>query len=148
MNEKELWKAYTDANPAYRDAPYDAWCYGSDIPDELARLTFDGIKTATASAYALYAAEDSPLPTVGTHSVLLDTAGNALCVLRNTAVTVVPFCEVTERHAYKEGEGDRSLGYWRDVHRKFFTSELKEIGAAFSEDMLVVCEEFEVVFRP
>lgn len=97
--------------------------------------------------HALYLAENSPLPTVGAHSVLLDTAGNALCVLRNIAVTVVPFCMVTEQHAYKEGEGDRSLRYWREAHRKFFTSELKEIDATFSEDMLVVCEEFEVVFR-
>jgi uncharacterized protein YhfF len=42
-------------------------------------------------------------------------------------------------------EGDKSLKYWRDVHKKYFTKELKEIGKEFNEDMLVVCEEFDVV---
>lgn len=61
---------------------------------------------------------------------------------------MVPFCEVSEEQAYKEGEGDRSLAYWREVHRAVFTEELKEIGEIFSEEMLVVCEEFEVAFLP
>ena len=35
----------------------------------------------------------------------------------------VPFDEVSKEHAYKEGEGDRSLAYWRDVHEDFFAEE-------------------------
>jgi len=38
-----------------------------------------------------------------------------------------------------------SLEYWRRVHKEFFGEELKENNIEFSEDMLVVCEEFEVV---
>ena len=34
--------------------------------------------------------------------------------------------EVSEEHAYKEGEGDRSLAYWRAVHEEFFTKEFEE----------------------
>ncbi|GAG13017.1 unnamed protein product, partial [marine sediment metagenome] len=33
------------------------------------------------------------------------------------------------------------------VHRKFFTLELKEHNKKFSEDMLVICEEFEVGYQ-
>jgi uncharacterized protein YhfF len=53
---------------------------------------------------------------------------------------------VTAEHAYREGEGDRSLSHWRGVHRKFFTQELEAEGLEFSEDMKLVCEEFEVVY--
>lgn len=44
------------------------------------------------------------------------------------------FMEVNEAHAYKEGEGDRSLAYWRKVHEEAFTKEWKEIKMTFSED--------------
>lgn len=46
-----------------------------------------------------------------------------------------------------EGEGDKSLEYWRNVYIKFFTEELKEVGKQFNEDMNIVYEEFEVVFK-
>ena len=51
-----------------------------------------------------------------------------------------------KEHAFKEGEGDRSLEYWREVHKKFFRECLEEYGLEFSENMKVVCEEFEVVY--
>ena len=41
----------------------------------------------------------------------------AACVIRDTKVSVVPFHQVSPEHAYKEGEGDRSLGtYHTFVH--------------------------------
>jgi uncharacterized protein YhfF len=49
-------------------------------------------------------------------------------------------------HVYKEGEGDRSLEYWRKVHIDFLTHELSEINKTFTENTLVVCEEFELVY--
>ena len=54
---------------------------------------------------------------------------------------------VSEEHAYKEGEGDRSLEYWRKVHKEFFTEELKSLNQEFDENMELVCEEFEVVYK-
>ena len=57
------------------------------------------------------------------------------------------FCDVDEGYAAAEGEGDLSLDYWRQVHRDCFSEELGAIGKAFSEEMTVVCEEFECVFR-
>jgi uncharacterized protein YhfF len=49
--------------------------------------------------------------------------------------------------AAQEGEGDKTLSFWRKVHRKFFTQELKAYNKKFSEEMLVICEEFEVVYH-
>ena len=44
-----------------------------------------------------------------------------------------------------KGDGDRSLAYWRKVHKEFFTEELASIDRKFDEEMQLVCEEFELV---
>ena len=146
MTAQEMWAAYTALHPEAADAEYEAWAYG-DSPDELARLTAEGIKTATASAYPLYELENEPLPRVGEYSVILRSDGSAACVVRTTGVYVVSYKDVSAEQAWREGEGDRSLVYWRRVHEKFFRTEMKSAGLEFTEDMGVVCEEFEVVFH-
>ena len=45
-----------------------------------------------------------------------------------------------------EGEDD-SLESWQKSHKRFFEEEGKELGYEFSEDMLVIFEEFEVVYK-
>ena len=70
----------------------------------------------------------------------------AVCIIRTTKVYVAPFCEITENHAFKEGEGDKSLSYWRKVHEEFFKNALERKGLNFDEQMKVVCEEFEVLY--
>ncbi len=145
MTAKELWKAYiTENNLA--DCEYEAWAFGVDA-DKLAHLVVAGEKTATASAYPLYAVDGEPLPAAGEYSVILDANENAVCVIRTQKVTVVPFHEVTQEHAFKEGEGDKSLSYWRQVHEGVFTQWMEEAGLEFKPDMMVVCEEFSVVYR-
>lgn len=124
----------------------DAWAFG-DKADELAELVVQGVKTATSSAYDLYAVEGEVLPEAGECSVIVDSHGSARCIIKTTKVYVTAFDKVSENHAYKEGEGDRSLAYWRDVHEKFFTDCLKESGLSFSSAMNVVCEEFEVIYK-
>ena len=59
---------------------------------------------------------------------------------------MTPYRDVTLEQAYKEGEGDRSLSYWRQVHEAFFRKEMEASGMTFTEDMGVVCEEFEVIY--
>ena len=146
MTEKELWNQFKEKNNI-SDCDYEAWAFGVDA-DMLANLVLIGEKTATASAFPLYESEKEPLPEVGEHSIILDSKDNAVCIIKTAKVYVVPFKEVTAEHAFKEGEGDKSLEYWRAVHEKFFTECLSEVGMLFSTDMKVVCEEFEVVYIP
>lgn len=124
---------------------YEAWSYGVSA-NELADLTKRGIKTATASAYILYEKDGVDIPKVNDYSVILDEDDNAVCIIKTIKVSVVPFNKVSEEHAYKEGEGDRSLSYWKIVHQRFFAPQMKEVGLSFTEDMLVVCEEFIKVY--
>ena len=140
MTAEEMWKA------SGFTGEYEAWSFG-EVPDKLADLVVNGKKRATSSAYAVYEAEDEETPKVGEYSIILNSKDEAVCIIKTIKVDIVPFKEVSAEFAAKEGEGDLSLVYWRDVHQNFFTEELKEIGMDFSEDMLVVCEEFEVVYK-
>ena len=140
MTEREMWEK------SGLTGEYEAWSFGDDA-DILADLVKRGIKTATCSAYDFYELEEEELPKAGDYSVILDSEENAVCILKTTKVYVTPFNEVTAEHAFREGEGDRSLEYWREAHEKFFTEEFREIGREFDLSMKVVCEEFEVVYK-
>lgn len=145
MKAKELWEAYRlSENLPEQDV--EAWAFG-DMPDLLADLVLQGVKTATSSAYALYEIEGEPLPRAGEYSVILNSHDEPVCVIQTTKVYIARFNEVNEDHAYKEGEGNRSLSYWKRIHEDFFTTALAEAGMCFSEEMQVVCEEFKVVFK-
>lgn len=139
MTAQEMW------NASGIEAEYEAWAFGDD-PDTLAELVRTGVKTATASAYPFYELEGEDLPKAGEYSVILNTKDEAVCIIRTTKVYVTPYREVTAEQAWKEGEGDRSLDYWRRVHEAFFRKELEAVGLIFTEDMGVVCEEFEVIY--
>ena len=143
MNAAEMWERFCEKSGIKAD--YDDWAFGG-APDALAELVLNGIKTATASAYPLYEQEHEPLPKAGDYSVILNTKGEAVCIIRTTKVYVVPFREVSADHAFREGEDDRSLESWRKVHRDFFTREMNDEGLSFDEDMPVVCEEFMRVY--
>ena len=143
MDAITMWEQYATRNDI--SAEYDAWCFG-DNADALADLVLDGIKTATASAHPLYELEGEALPEEGQYSVVLWQDGSAACIIKTTKVYTTAFCDVSLEQAYKEGEGDRSLAYWRTVHRDFFMKELHEAGMTFAEDMKVVCEEFVKVY--
>lgn len=124
---------------------YDAWQFGG-APDKLADLVMCGKKVGTASAYCLYELDQEELPKEGEYSVILNSKDEAVCIIRTSKIYVVPFNEVSADHAFKEGEGDQSLSYWREVHEAFFRDCLAEYSLTFTEEMLVVCEEFERVY--
>jgi uncharacterized protein YhfF len=105
------------------------------LADELLDLVMKGIKTATCST------EDEPnTSSPGERWVVLDSRGDPRCVIETTEVTYRKFGEVDAGFAHDEGEGDRSLAYWRDAHRRYFG----RLGR-FSEDMTLMCERFRLI---
>jgi uncharacterized protein YhfF len=117
---------------AFGDAP--------QMADELLALVLDGTKTATCSALSEYEAEGERLPQPGGRSVVVDGRGAPACVIETCEVAIRRFDEVDAAFAHDEGEGDRSLAYWRREHKRFFRRH-----GLFSEAMLLVCERFRVV---
>jgi len=148
---KQMWGNYLlsiGESPDATDKNYTAWHFDNNERDanQLAELVLEGTKRATASLYDSYR-NGEEIPKIGDLSIITNWNDIAKCIIMATSIEVVPYKDVDEEFAATEGEGDKSLEYWRRVHRKFFTEELAEIGGEFSEEILVVCEKFEVVFK-
>ncbi|MFW5712046.1 MAG: ASCH domain-containing protein [Spirochaetota bacterium] len=150
---KNMWQAYLEylgETPQSTSKTYTAWHFCSTQPaaDELAELVLKGEKRCTATSIWSLEAEEEPLPEVGDLSIITDWSGRAKCIIKTVVLENVPFNEVTEAFAAAEGEGDKSLEYWRKVHQEVFSQELSELGLKFTEQMPVLCETFEVVWPP
>lgn len=146
---ERYWQSFLVNFAIGQETPYEAWAFGdsSEMADELLALVLEGTKTATAGAYAVYEYNQEPLPKVGSYSVCLDGRSEPRCVIQTVAVKVVPFKAITKEDAYKEGEGDRSLDYWRSVHQAFWERELISYSIEFSDELVVVYEEFKIVHQ-
>lgn len=143
----QYWQNFCDLQDLPVVTPYSAWSYGDSIEmaDELAELTRNGIKTATTSAADLYEPGEKR-PYVGEYNIILDGHQQPVCITKNKVVEVIPYDLVSAEHAYHEGEGDRSLEYWRQVHQNFFEAEYVSVGQQFNEQIPCICEVFEVVY--
>jgi uncharacterized protein YhfF len=105
------------------------------LADELLDLVLKGLKTATCSTH-----DEPNTSSPGERWVVLDGRGQPACVIESTEVTYRAYNDVDAAFAYEEGEGDRSLAYWRQAHRDYFTRQGK-----FSDGMLLMCERFRLV---
>src|ERR671911_2056241 len=126
------WNSFLETLPEdspIRDERYvaEAWGDSPRLAEELGAVIVAGTKTATCSALREYEAEGSALPEVGSKTIVLDGNNNPLCIVETTEVAVCPYDDVDARFAYEEGEGDRSLEYWREAHWRFFSRPLPEI---------------------
>ena len=115
--------------------------------NKLANLVLNGVKKATAASLWVEKHDQGEIPKVGDYSIITDWDGVAKCIIQTTRLDVVPYNQVTEDFAKIEGEGDRSLEYWREVHEIYYTKECSRIGRKFTQDMPVICEEFEIVYK-
>jgi uncharacterized protein YhfF len=146
-----FWSDFAKAiDGASEERFYEAFFFGDSeaLANELAALVLLGTKRATAGAVWSYEAEGKPLPQPGELSIVTDWSGQPLCVIETQSVEVVPFQEVTAEFAATEGEGDGSLSFWQEAHRAYFTRECASAGREFTENMLVACERFAVVYCP
>jgi uncharacterized protein YhfF len=146
------WQKFLSLLPpdsAYRTKSYtvESWGDSPELADKLGNLIVRNIKTATSSALWEWEAEGKQIPQAGDLTVVLDGQGQPLCIIETTEVNVRPFNQVDSDFALAEGEGDFSLDYWRDAHRSFFSRTLPKIGREFSEDMPLVCERFQVIYK-
>lgn len=118
----------------------ETWHFGSNN-DNLIKLVLSGDKTATTSLYKEYIDEKEPLPKTGDMGILVFDNEKKACITKDTQIIVTEFKNITSDLACLEGEGDKSLEYYRKIHTDFF----KKIDKNFNDNSLVVFEIFEVV---
>lgn len=156
MSRSEKIQAYWDSflNTVPADATYhkstfisEQWGDTPELATELGTLITEGLKRASCSTLWEYEDAGDEIPTVGSITIVLDGSGDPLCIIETTEVSITPFHAVDAAFAYDEGEGDRSLEYWRRCHWDYFTYTLKELGKMPTEDMPLICERFRVIHR-
>ena len=125
------------SHPAWKQLETFSFGDGPELADELADLVLRGLKRATCWAATL-----GPLSHVGRRMVMLDGSGAPRAVIETVELEQRRFNEVDEAFAFDEGEGDRSLAYWRRAHQAYFSRQ-----GAFAPDMLLYCERFCLVER-
>lgn len=144
------WQRFCDHSGTAPQTPYGAFAFG-DTPamaDELVQLVLAGKKTGTSSGYELYLlpGDTEALPQTGQIDIILDGRQQPVGVIQNIRVDVLPFKDVSDDQARKEGEGDLSLDYWRRVHIKFWEPYYQQHSLPFNDQTPVVYEEFKVIY--
>src|SRR5271155_3654312 len=106
------------------------------LADELLALVLAGKKTATCWA----ASEGGKGVEIGKRWIVKDGRGRARAVLETVELKRRRFEEVDEGFAHDEGEGDRSLAWWRRAHTNYFARR-----GEFAPGMEVYSERFRLV---
>lgn len=103
-------------------------------------------KQASCSLEYWYSHEGETRPEVGQLLVVTNWQGEPVCIVELTSVSECKYKDITEEFAKAEGEGDKTLRWWRETHWEFFAQECAELGIHPSEEMLLVLERFKVVY--
>lgn len=144
----KMWEDFTGLNPGFGDNSYTSWyfCNTENCANKLAELVKKGIKKGTTSLFYWYEKGEENLPKVNQFSIVTNWNGIARCIIRTKMIYILPFKKFTEELAFIEGEGDKSLEYWRKVHKEYFTEELRNQPVKFTENLKILFEEFEPVY--
>jgi uncharacterized protein YhfF len=107
-----------------------------ELADELLALVLEARKTATCWA----ASEGDKGVQVGKRWTVKDGRGRPRAIVETVEVTRRRFGEVDAGFADDEGEGDRSLAFWRRAHTNYFTRR-----GEFAPEMELYCERFRLI---
>lgn len=144
-----LWNTFKDENPAYRQAetpPCYYFCDNKKDADDCAELVGRGIKQATTHALSWFQTNKEALPAPGDLAIVTDWDGTPRAIIKTTKVEIVQFKDITPEYAAIEGEGDKSLAYWKEVHWSYYARELRDYHVEPTADMELVCEYFETIW--
>lgn len=116
------------------------WKFGADN-EKLIKLVLLGEKRATTSLFSEYENDNEPLPKVGDRSIILHDDNSTACLIETEKVIITEFANVTKKMAFIEGEGDKSLEYYKKEHTRIF----KLIDPNFNYKTKIVFEVFKVI---
>lgn len=146
---QEMWNTYITKNPQYgqKTMPISYYFCDNEYDANIcANLVLTGDKCATAPSLWWFEKQKEPLPKIGDLEIVTNWNGDAMGIVRLTNIVHRPYKEIDANFAFAEGEGDKSLAYWKRVHKAYYTREMAPYGDSFSEDMIVVCIYFELIF--
>lgn len=144
-----LWNEFLSKNPNNKTKEILGsfyFCDNKKDANECAELVVKGIKQATATSLWWFEKNNEPLPKIGDQYIVTDWNGNAKAVIETTKIELTQYNKITAGFAETEGEGDKSLEYWKRVHQAYYTREMKPYNETFDENMIIVCEYFKTLY--
>lgn len=145
-----LWERFLKENAALTNLDIPPIGHFSDNEKDaniLAELVQKDIKRATSHSLLGLQLRNEPRPRLDDLFIVTDWSENARCIIKTTSVKLVPYFAIHAEHARMEGEGDKSLEYWKKVHWDYYIRELEPHGRVPRESMIVVFERFEKIFE-
>ncbi len=138
-----------DASDYHVSSTADPSCLDLTIPtldlSDQPRLILSHQKRGTAHMALDFELNKIPRRTVGDYWVVLDLLTHPVGLVRVTDVFEKKFLEVPASFSVQEGEGDQSLEFWRTAHYEYFSRQCEKMGIQWSDDLIVVCESFELI---
>ncbi|NRA29810.1 MAG: ASCH domain-containing protein [Parvularculaceae bacterium] len=144
---RALWEAHCAEYGMGSDElpPSFYFCDNEADANVCAQLVREGTKRATAASLAELELDSMPIPQKGDFAIVTNWAGEAVAIIQTTSVDLRPFKDVDEAFAAEEGEGDKSLQWWREAHEAYYRRVLAGSDTPFNHDLMIACERFEVV---
>lgn len=145
----EYWGAFQKKHSGYDDVKQPQsfyYCDNKKDADECAELVVKKIKQATSPSVWWFKKNSEAFPQVGDLAIVTNWDGAPKAVIKTTKVEIVKFKDITSEYAFTEGEGDKTLAYWKKAHWDYYTNEMKKFDEYPTEEMEIVCEYFETIW--
>jgi len=145
----EYWKEFQENNSEYTNVEQPQsffFCDNKREADECADLVVQKIKQATSPSVWWFKKNNEPFPKIGDIAIVTNWDGEPKAIIRTIKVEIVKFKDITPEYAQIEGEGDKTLDYWKKAHWDYYTNEMKEFNEYPSKEMEIVCEYFETIW--
>jgi len=142
----DIWQSYCAVNKIVGPVPASDW-FGDtpEMADELLALVLGGTKRATCELLRMFETKDD-VPKLGDYWIITDGLKVPRCIIHTTHVEIRPVRSVDAKFAYDEGEGDRSLSYWKREHDAYFARAGQNAGFIYNDSMDAVFEHFKLVW--
>jgi uncharacterized protein YhfF len=118
----------------------------NSIGDEQILLILNGKKTVLFSPFPSYSINREPLPVSGEMYVLMDRSEQPRGVIEIVSVSILPFNQITWDMARNDGENE-NMSEWREKQLEYFEDEGDLCGFVSTDSMMVVYEQFQVLYR-
>lgn len=145
-----MWDSFIKSHhDAQNEEIPESWFFHNNREDanRLGKLVLAGKKKAASGLYAWYEEANADLPKVGKKHIITDFDGKAIAIIKINKVDTIPFNRISKEYAEMDmGTTNKALNKWKKAHWDFFSSTIKESSTKPTENMLVVCEQFERIW--
>ena len=148
-NIELFWENFINDNITYLNVKIPEsfyFCDNEKDANDCAKLVVKNIKQATAPSLWSFEINNEKLPRKGDLNIITNWNKVPQAIILTTKIELIKFSEITAKFAQKEGEGDKSLAYWRKVHKSYYKREMQGYKEGFSEDMNIVCQDFDTIY--